>query len=189
MSTETLARREVEVALPDRHRLVAVGELHRIGDQEPYFSATADLLNLRRRGDNRIEACGCLHDEILEHAPVLAPVVLVHLADEHGRPMHALANAAYWAGLSTWDREGTRPMAPDGDYGRRHLETDDAGLVWAPETLASHLRITVEHAREVRAYVVADPNQAEAWRYIGRTLETRWQAEADAALAVLQAGT
>jgi hypothetical protein len=50
------------------------------------FSATAEI----RR------ACGCLHDEIREHFPELAPLVRFHLFDDTG-PLHYIANTKYWA--------------------------------------------------------------------------------------------
>jgi hypothetical protein len=61
--------------------------------------------------------------------------------------------------------------------------------VWAPQTLADHLRVSVDEAREIRAYVMTDRNDTEALRFAVLTgLAARWQTEADAALAVLTAG-
>lgn len=182
MNETIIAERTETKKLPDRHQINAVARLVKYeGNQSPHFSVTGDILNLRRRGDNQFESGGCIHDEIVEHFPHLAPVIAVHLADDHGRPMHAVENALYWAGLSS------SGMIPDNDYGRRALETDEHGT-WAPETLASHLRVSVDDARAIRDYCVNDETQhySEAMRFCLRGLESQWQREADAALAVLE---
>lgn len=42
-------------------------------------------------------ACGCIHSEILQARPDLAPIVAIHLSDANtGQPMHAEANGWYW---------------------------------------------------------------------------------------------
>jgi hypothetical protein len=99
-----VARTIREKMIGDRRRFTADAKLYSLGGQAPYFSVTGEERNLRRRGDNQVEACGAMHDEIVRHFPDLAPVVRVHLADEHGVPMHALENARYWMGLSVGQR-------------------------------------------------------------------------------------
>lgn len=42
------------------------------------------------------DASGAMHEEILQFAPELAPLVSVHLADPNGVPMHAVANGWYF---------------------------------------------------------------------------------------------
>lgn len=180
-----IAERTVTRNLPDRHRFNATVKLYALGDQAPYFSATGELLNLRRRGDNQIESCGAMGDEITRHFPQLAPVVLVHLADDRGRPMHAVENAMYWAGLSMWGHD--RPMSPRDEYGRWEVETDANGIEWAPQMLANHLRITVEQATELRQYVIDSGGvESEGMRFVLHDLEAQWQREADEALAVIR---
>jgi hypothetical protein len=186
MNTQTpdrvIAQTTRTVMLTDRERLTADAKLYSLGGQAPRFSVTGEIIDTRKRGDARFIAGGCIHDEILTHFPDLARVVKVHLADEHGVPLHALENARYWMGLSSWG------VALDDDYGRRHLETDPGGIVWAPESLANHLRVSVDEARQIRAYVVNDGNDIEALRFaVMVNLAARWQADADAALAVLTA--
>lgn len=115
-------------------------------------------------------------------------IITVHLADDRGVPMHAVANAMYWGGFSASGRKDVwQQMVPDDDYGRRTLETDDTGLVWAPETFASHLRVSVEQGRELRAYVANDESKhySAAMAFVCKTLESYWQTEADAALAAI----
>ena len=184
-----IAQRTETKKLPDRHEINASARLVKYdGNQSPHFSVTGEILNLRRRGDNQFESGGCIHDDIVKHFPYLAPVIAVHLADDHGRPMHAVENALYWAGLSSRGQDEWRAIVPDDDYGRRTLETDEHGT-WAPETLASHLRVSVDDARAIRDYCVNDETQhySEAMRFCLRGLEPQWQREADAARAVLAA--
>lgn len=42
------------------------------------------------------DASGAIHEEILQFAPELKPLVDVHLADPDGVPMHAVANGWYF---------------------------------------------------------------------------------------------
>jgi hypothetical protein len=185
-STETIIAKRVDrVDLPDGYRLTATTELTQlVWNAAPYFSATAELENMRRHGANRVECWGCMHEEITEHFPHLAPVVLVHLADDHGQPMHAVENAMYWAGMSAW--AVGKPMTPKVYDGSR-LETDAEGLTWSPSHLANHLRVTEDKARELRKYVQdAGGSEREGWTFVLRELEPQWQAEADAALAVIR---
>ena len=59
------------------------------------FSITGEIYIPKRRD---CEACGCLHDEIAEKFPELAPFIRWHLTSTDG-PMHYLANAMYHAGF------------------------------------------------------------------------------------------
>lgn len=168
------------------HTITATAQLYRLdGNPRPYFSATATIA---KRG--RTDAGGCIHDEILAHFPELAPVVRVHLSDDRGVPMHAYANAAYYAGQCWWDpRTQTRPMYPDDNYGRRRLVTDSRGI-WAPDVLAEHLRVTVEEAEHLRAetYRIAPKHPEDVdWMVVidAAGLPARWQVEADAAIACM----
>jgi hypothetical protein len=71
--------------------------LHQLGDQLPHFSITASVRKPWKvaYGDDPWVACGCLHDEIREHFPVLAPLIRWHLCDQSGTPIHYLANSLY----------------------------------------------------------------------------------------------
>lgn len=80
------------IDLPNVERLIIYGGLHHLqGNKHPYFSITADYFE---RG--RCVAGGCLHDEILKHAPKFADLVALHLSDDNGVPMHAVENGWYW---------------------------------------------------------------------------------------------
>jgi hypothetical protein len=180
IATVTLSR-----DLPNRRRILATAELHHLaGNARPYFSVTMELHNLRCREDspNRVESAGAAHEEILRYFPQLAPVVALHLADDRGVPMYAVANGAYWLGL-------TDPRyLPDGAPRLDHF--------------ASLWRITPGQAQEfyeqVRAVKPAeaaddlteDQRQRQAWAKALSDLAAaqgeRWQREANDALALIR---
>lgn len=68
----------------------------RCGNGHNTFSITADVVTpaSKRMGD--IEAGGCLHDEIAQVFPELAPFIKWHLCSSDG-PMHYVANTVYHA--------------------------------------------------------------------------------------------
>jgi hypothetical protein len=101
------------------------------GNEYPYFSLTGEISRNDKRFRDPIIACGCIHDEILHHFPQLAPLAVVHLSAPDGQPIHAEANARYWAGLSTYP-DGS----PMGEY--------------KPRMLAQHLQADRKTADEVR---------------------------------------
>lgn len=137
-----------------RVSLEVEAKLYVLGENDyPYFTITGSVKKLDKRFRDPIITCGAIHEIILKHFPELAPIVQVHLSAPDGHPMHAAANARYWAGLSTW-ADG-RPMSPRDDYGRITIETDTNGLEWSPITLAQHLQTDEKTAREVRGAMVA----------------------------------
>jgi len=93
------------------------------GNSFPYYSITGTVKKLDKRYRDPVITCGCIHEIILEHYPELAPLIAVHLSAADGQPMHAEANARYWAGLSTYP-DGS----PMGEYKRsmlaQHLQAD-----------------------------------------------------------------
>jgi len=128
-------------------------ELVKRGDQVPHFSITGAIKKTDKRYSDPYIMGGAIHEEILKHFPNLAPLVEVHLSGCDGLPLHAEANARYWAGLSKWS-DG-RAMSPRDNYGRIEIETDESGLEWSPKTLASHLQCDEKTAREVRGAMVS----------------------------------
>lgn len=159
------------------HRVVVTAGLHQLGgNARPYWSVTAEIIDKHRRGDDAIEACGCLHDEIREHFPQLAPVVDLHLSDDQGVPLHAAENARYWLGLTNfheWDRPGK---------GREAMPVIDV--------LARHLRITDDDARALsERFPMGSPYSPEVFAAEIDAHRDRWQAESDAARALLESLT
>jgi hypothetical protein len=102
-----------------KHRIKVRASLRSLSGQPQFFSITGDIQ--RQAKNNRwMEECGgCIHDEILQHFPHLAPLVQVHLSDENGVPMHAYSNAAYWAKTG-------KPHHPDMEMLTKHLHLDQS---------------------------------------------------------------
>ncbi len=87
----------------------ATAQLTHLGNQRPYFSVICDH--------------GADHGAILAHFPEIAGLVALHLSDETGAPMHAVANARYFT------EQGNAPALA------RHLriaEPEAAALVADP---------------------------------------------------------
>ncbi len=153
-----------------KHRIKVRAELvHLDGNKKPYFSITGEVE--RRSGNNRwvFESGGAIHEQIAEQMPELQPLLLVHLADHNGVPMHPFENAAYWAGESKY-------------------QTLDLAM------LAKHLRVTQPIAEDMLNYIahywgeldtVTTP--AMAWEDACEhyDLPAKWQREADAARKML----
>ena len=153
-----------------KHRLIVRSELvHLVGNSNAYFSVTGE--HHYRAKNNRwvLIACGAIHDEIAKQMPELKPLLLVHLADQNGVPMHAYENAGYWAGQTK--------------YQKLNLET-----------LADHLRVTPQQAFEMIEYIYHSWGEldlittpAMAWQDACEhfNLPAKWQQEADAAREML----
>ncbi len=153
-----------------KHRLIVKSELHQLGmNPQAHFSITGE--HHYRAKNNRwvLIACGAIHDEIAKQMPELKPLLLVHLADENGVPMHAYENAGYWAGQS------------------KYQELDLA-------LLASHLRVSQPIVLQMLGYIehcwgeldsITTP--AMAWQDACEHYELieQWQQEADAARKML----
>lgn len=167
MTTEPLPTARRTVRIGDRRTLTAIVQLHKIGDQRPYFSVQGEERNLRRRGDNQIECCGCMHEDVLRVWPGLAPLVALHLSDDRGVPMHAVANAAYWLGL------GDPRYVPEGAPVWKNFED-----LWR-----------VDHARAVELYnyANADPHPTAALEFLAKGEMERWQREADEGVRLIRA--
>jgi hypothetical protein len=61
------------------------------------FSITGEIEWCDERGKWREESGGCIHEDISEHFPELAPLIKWHLCSADG-PMHYLSNVTYFAG-------------------------------------------------------------------------------------------
>jgi hypothetical protein len=169
---------EIEWASDGRmYRLRVRAGLHKIGGQRPYFTITAELHSRSPGGSSyrsEPEACGCLHDEILQRFPDFGPLVDMHLADEDGVPMHAEANGWYWlaGALGGLDEQY---HGSDSSNGRTRAECFDV--------FARLVRVTTEEARRIAADVVLSDAPREAWRWICASMLPRWKREADDAIS------
>ena len=153
-----------------KHRLIVKSELvHLEGNSNAHFSITGE--HHYRAKNNRwvLIACGAIHYEIAKQMPELAPLLLVHLADDNGVPMHAFENAGYWAGQTKYQQ----------------LDL---------ETLADHLRVTRQEAFEMIEYIYHSWGEldsittpAMAWKDACEhyDLPAKWQQDADAARKML----
>lgn len=65
-----------------------------------------------------LSSCGCIHDDIAEHFPELAPLIKWHLCSTDG-PMHYVANTVYLAGDLDYNklREGETRQIRNGKTG------------------------------------------------------------------------
>lgn len=114
---------------------------------------------------------GADHETILRAAPELAPLVVAHLADPDGTPMHAEANGWYFYSGKAADYE--RGMVTAGqDYGySRELETPD--------------RDRAARALHIPAEDLPTGLDREGFSAFVASLADRWQEQANAARAVL----
>lgn len=103
------------------------------------FSITGTLYERLPRIDRNMISGGCIHDEILQHRPDLKPLVDLHLCDEEGSPMHAVANGFYFL----------ENMFKTAEYYRADDNTDYS------KVLREHLRINNDELRELVELVTA----------------------------------
>ena len=136
----------------------------RAGNDYAYFSITGSIAKQDKRLRDAVIMCGSIHEEILKHFPELAPLVLVHLSEADGHPMHAEANARYWAGLSKY-ADGSQM----GEY--------------KPRMLAQHLQTDKKTADEVKTGL----EMGLPWVKIMETLKLSelWSSQAGKARALL----
>lgn len=171
MTIRSIAKRLKTVSLPEGGRLVIKAELYHIeGNTSPHFSVTATEYD--RRG--RDIAGGCMHEDILKHAPEFGPAIALHLSDDTGIPMYAVENGWYWAGghpgLNRKDDKYGGPDVPNAPY------------------LASHLRIELAEAEKIVADVLAGNMTKEQFTGMVVRMQPRWYQEARAVIEWMLAG-
>lgn len=172
------------------NRIITVtAELHKIGEQSPYFSVTAEI---RRVGARDFDCGGCLHEEVLRYWPELAPVVAMHCSSEDGTPMHAEGNGWYFlAGYY-------------GGAGEQYHYGNGSGAATREQCLrawAEHVRIPFADADKYAESFKDAAGMADAgvspqpaywarvrnvWRVWMESQRPRWQREAQAAIELLQ---
>ena len=155
-----------------KHRITATAELvHRDGNPLPYFSITGEIDYQAKNNRWVFVRGGAIHEHILEYFSQLKPLVDIHLSDQNGIPMHAYANASYWAGDTKY-----QPL----------------DLI----TLARHLRISTDKASTMLDHIAdkwADTEQHEhptgtdKWQWACETygLLDGWKQDAAKALSLL----
>lgn len=155
--------------------LVADSKLHLLGgNARPHFSVTGELWKTegayRRGNESGLLTCGAIHDEILAGFPELAPVVAVHLADDDGVPMHAVANGWYfYSGAAE-------------AYERAYPKWHDPEKILPPKVrAASALRVEPDE--------IPDGLHKDEFEAFAEALRPRWLADAAKALAVLKEET
>ena len=176
--------------LPNRNILTAIATLHKIGNQEPYFSLQGEESNPGIKRDDGIVCCGCMHEDLVIHWPDLKELELLHLSTIDGVPPRADANGWYWL-AGVMGGLGEEYHGGSGSYGG------------TPEQC---LKIFCEHVRisEAEAYALIDQieqvpdrkygpddigakrNNRERRKFFARWIEQqkpRWKREADAAIA------
>jgi len=153
-----------------KHRIKVRAELvHRDGNSNAYFSITGEVD--RRANNNRwvFESGGCVHEEIVAQLPELKPLVLVHLADENGVPMHAYENAGYWAGQTKYQKLNLADLA-------QHLRVDQSEAL----EMLEYIDLYWGELDAITTPAMAWADACENFGYL-----IRWQQEADAARAML----
>lgn len=146
-----------------------------------HFSLTADIYEQTPRGW-REAGGGCCHEHILKLTPELAPFAAIHLSDQNGVPMHAIANAWYWF-------QGAFPESADlspnlgpchGGSGKYGKAPDECRSIFA-----EHIRATPE---QVEAIVAANPRSQQELQLVLEELEfpQQWKGEALAAIQQLE---
>lgn len=163
--------------------------LHQLGgNQRPYFSVTAEIRRLRASDCN---SCGCMHEEVIRHFPVLKPVIALHLCDDTGYPMHAEANGWYaLGGFYGTDEQYHAGNSKRGCYdpetgkylGYREPTPDECLA-----SFAGHVRIPVSEARTLAESWRADTWPATRANFAAwlETQRERYQREADTVVALL----
>jgi len=153
-----------------KHRIKVQAELvHRDGNSNAYFSITGEVEHQAKNNRWVFDTGGCIHEEIVAQFPQLESLCDIHLSDENGVPMHAYANAGYWAGQT------------------KYKELD---LV----ALAKHLRVTQPIALDMFDYIahywgeldtITTPTMAWKDACERFSLPFQWQQEADKARGML----
>lgn len=137
------------------------------GINKPYFSITASI-NYIDGGS----AGGCLHDEILDAAPELKPLVDIHLSDLDGVPMYAEANGWCW-------------LAKAAGIPQRYEPTQSEKECF--QLFCSHARLSSEEAQEIVDHVNRNPARGrEVWGKYVDGLRPVWHDQAQQAIKLIE---
>jgi hypothetical protein len=140
-----------------------------------YFSVTGEIYHkaTRSRGHCGTRASGCIHDEILRAHPSLAFLVSMHCSDATtGAPSHAEENGFYRLAGACPEASHFGQEYHSGNSKRHFPVTPPPDKPWQDteyrlptadeclQSLAEHLRCTLEEAREIKARCLAAWNAA-----------------------------
>ena len=137
----TLTRNQTKTfkkVLPNKDRIIAKVRFDdQCGNGHNTLSLTGLLI---APGEYTYEAhtCGCLHEEIAEAFPELAPLIPYHLCSTDG-PLHYVPNTLYFASDKDWKNE---PKLRELDAARRSAiwpDATDKELSQPPEKLKAAL--------------------------------------------------
>lgn len=141
------------------------------------FSVTAYIYEETHTGGWRDIGGGCCHEHILKLWPDLAPLVALHLADQDGTPMHAIANAFYWLAGCAPDGLGTQYH---GGSGRDGKTPEDCRRIFM-----DHCRTTEDETAELLTRGIR--SQAALQYHLEEMgVCARWQRDAAEGIAMIE---
>lgn len=161
-----------------------IAKLH---TERDYFSVTGEIYEKGRSpgkptvqhptgGKLWLSCCGCVHDQILEAFPNVAPLVALHLSSIDGVPMHAESNGWYWlAGM----------LGGMGDRYHGGNGTDAKTPDECRKIFADHCRVPIHEAAGIAELVRLADDPRATWKRIYNSMLPRWKQEAESALQLL----
>jgi hypothetical protein len=161
----------------DPARMTVCYGLHKIGNQVPYFSVTAEIWAVtggRQKGRDCL-SCGCMHGEIEKHFPGrFSDLIALHLSSQDGIPSHAEANGWYWlAGVLG----GMGEQFHGGNSNPPRTRTACLRI------LSDHLRLSIEQAQRIADCALESGNAREWFKAFVEEQKPRWRQEARDAIA------
>lgn len=164
-------RRVWEITTPAGTYLRAEGKLYQLpGNAHPHFSLVGEEWETKghyQRAGSRergLIAMGAMGDAIEELIPETAVLNALHLSDETGEPMHAVANGWYFYSGAAHEYKRNSPYSPE--------PTDTPH-----ECAARTLRVSPEE--------LPRGLDREGFEAFAETLRDRWQEEANRGKALL----
>jgi hypothetical protein len=152
MKTNIIASRKF-YGMHNGERLDAVAQLSQhAGNASPHFSVT---------GETPFSG-GCLHTEIVEEFPELAPLVALHLSDDNGAPMHAADNALYHAKTAAVSALARHLRISTADAHTLSAESLMQSVT-ACEEATAEIRLVIERTKELRRRVDAVIYPGDTW--------------------------
>lgn len=131
------------------------------GNGHNSFAITGDIYVAGKRGDRAHLTGGCIHEEIAEHMPELAPFLKWHLTSSDG-PMYYVANALYHA--SDRDHNGRAKGEPSRfEYGIRFCAVPVTHRI--EKSFWNWLQTRMNDGGEFRVIAIAYDNKPGDYQY------------------------